>query len=215
MIDHNTVDQGYNFGMLYAGAVWLAGSGGAAAAAFAVENFSLTNTLAYHRDNGLMGEDAGTGTPALTRQTQIYRWTNNVLAGAAAQPYPDVTWRPTVQQHQAQFNPDYTLVATSTYRKAATDGSDSRCRLGPVAARLEGAAAASECACPDEGQRITRLGDCAVHIRMDSPGLPSAGAPRTWQVSWDRAAECRGHWSGLRNTTDEALTLLLPLGQND
>jgi hypothetical protein len=124
VFDHNTVDQGYNFGMLYGGAVWLAGSPAPRAAAFAVEDLTLTNTLAYHREYGLMGEDAGIGTPALTRQTRTYRWTNNVLAGATTHPYPDVTWRPTVQQHQAQFNPDYTLVATSTYRRAATDGTD-------------------------------------------------------------------------------------------
>ena len=124
VVDHNTVDQGYNFGMLYAGAVWPAGLPAARTAAFAVENLTLTNTLAYHRQYGLMGEDAGTGTPALTRQTRSYRWTNNVLAGATTQPYPDVTWRPTVPQHQAQFNPDYTLVATSTYKNAATDGTD-------------------------------------------------------------------------------------------
>ncbi len=84
----------------------------------------MTNTLAYHREYGLMGEDAGIGNAGADEQTRSYRWTNNVLAGAATQPYPDVTWRPTVQQHQAQFNPDYTLVATSTYRRAATDGTD-------------------------------------------------------------------------------------------
>jgi hypothetical protein len=124
VLDHNTVDQGYNFGMLYGGALWVAGTSAPRAAAFAVEDLTITNTLGYHRDYGLMGEDAGTGTPALTRQTRQYRWTNNVLAGATSQPYPDVTWRPTVQQHQAQFNPDYTLVTTSTYRRAATDGKD-------------------------------------------------------------------------------------------
>ena len=102
----------------------MAGSPAPRAAAFAVEDLTITNTLAYHDEYGFMGEDAGIGTPALTRQTRTYSWTHNVLAGATTHPYPDVTWRPTVQQHQAQFNPDYTLVATSTYRRAATDGTD-------------------------------------------------------------------------------------------
>jgi hypothetical protein len=47
-----------------------------------------------------------------------------VLAGGAGQPYPAVTWQPTVAAHRAQFNAGYSLVASSTYRGAATDKLD-------------------------------------------------------------------------------------------
>ncbi len=56
--------------------------------------------------------------------TRSYQWTHNVLAGGAGYTYPPVTWLPTVAEHRAQFNPDYSLVPSSTYRGAATDKLD-------------------------------------------------------------------------------------------
>ena len=124
VLDHNTVEQGRTFAMLYGGAVWIAGSAQPRDAAFAVESLTITNTLAYHREYGLIGEDSGIGTSALTRQTRSYTWTQNVLAGPGSEQYPAVTLRPSLEEHRAQFQPDYSLVAGSKYRNAGSDGKD-------------------------------------------------------------------------------------------
>ena len=124
ILDHNTVDQGYTFGVLYNGGVWPAGSDRARPAQFAVEDLTITNTLANHNEYGLIGEEAGIGTPGLTQRTRRYRWTHNVLAGGGPANYPPMTWRPSVQEHRANFAPDYKLVATSKYRKGGSDGED-------------------------------------------------------------------------------------------
>ena len=124
VLDHNTVDQGHSFALLYGGAVWIAGNPSARLAQFAVESLTVTNTLAYHREYGLIGEDAGIGTPGLARQTRSYTWSHNVLAGAGGHPYPDPTFRPPVAEHRAQFRGDYSLTSTSKYRKAGINGED-------------------------------------------------------------------------------------------
>ncbi|MEO5898238.1 MAG: hypothetical protein ABIS06_21335 [Vicinamibacterales bacterium] len=123
-LDHNTVDQGYSFAVMYAGTVWIAGTAGTRPAQFAVESLTITNTVAYHRDYGVFGEDAGIGTPALTKQARSYTWTHNVLAGEGNEQYPPVTWRPSIEEHRAQFGPDYSLKAASKYRNAGRDGAD-------------------------------------------------------------------------------------------
>ena len=124
VVDHNTVDQGYNFGTLYNGAIWPAGTDKPRLAQFAVEDLTITNTLANHNEYGLIGEDAGIGTSGLTRCTRHYRWTHNVLAGGAPQNYPAMTWRPSVEEHRGNFTPDYHLTTTSKYRKGGNDGQD-------------------------------------------------------------------------------------------
>ena len=123
-VDHNTVDQGANFLTLYTGDVWPAGTASPRPAQFAVESLTITNTLANHNEYGAFGENAGIGTPALAALTRTFQWTHNVLAGGAAYSYPAVTWLPTVSAHRAQFNGDYTLIPTSTYRGAGTDQQD-------------------------------------------------------------------------------------------
>jgi hypothetical protein len=121
-IDHNTVDQGRNFLTLYTGSVWLAGTPAARDGQFAVESLTVTNNLGNHNDYGVFGGSIGTsGLAALTRS---YQWTHNVLAGGAGYTYPGVTWLPTVAVHRAHFNPDYSLVPSSSYRGAATDRQD-------------------------------------------------------------------------------------------
>jgi hypothetical protein len=123
VIDHNTIDQGYNFTTMYFGDVWPTGASGARPATYAAESLTVTNNLAYHREYGLWSE-AGIGTPGLEGITKRYVWTHNVLAGQNDYRYPDVTWRPTESEHRANFNPDYTLVAGSKYRGAGNDGQD-------------------------------------------------------------------------------------------
>jgi hypothetical protein len=123
-LDHNTVNQGGTFATLYKGDVWPAGTAGARPAAFAVENLTITNTLAYYGDYGLFADGAGMGKVGLTAMTRTYLWTNNVLAGGGGVVYPSITWMPSVLDHRAQFNSDYTLVTTSWYRHAGNDGQD-------------------------------------------------------------------------------------------
>ncbi|MBA2303968.1 MAG: right-handed parallel beta-helix repeat-containing protein [Acidobacteria bacterium] len=123
-VDHNTVEQGHTFAMLYGGSVWAAGTAQPRSAQFAVEKLIITNTLAYHRDYGVFGEDAGVGIAALAKQARTYSWSHNVLAGPGSEPYPSVTWRPSIQEHQAQFESDYSLTPTSKYRQAGKDGAD-------------------------------------------------------------------------------------------
>ena len=123
-IDHNTVDQGHSFALLYTGGVRPRGTEKGRPAEFAVEDLTITNTLANHNEFGLIGESAGIGTPGLTARTKTYRWTHNVLAGGGPQPYPTMTWRPTAQEHKANFTPDYKLVPGSKYRNAGNDGQD-------------------------------------------------------------------------------------------
>ncbi len=123
-LDHNTVDQGSNFATLYKGDVWQAGTAAPRPGKFAVENLRITNTLGNHNDYGVFGENAGIGTTALVALTATYAWTHNVLAGGAGHAYPAVTWTPTMAEHRAQFNPDYTLVASSSYRRAGNDSLD-------------------------------------------------------------------------------------------
>jgi hypothetical protein len=123
VIDHNTIDQGYNFTTMYFGDVWPAGASAARPATYAAESLTITNNLAYHRDYGLWSE-AGIGTPGLEGITRRYVWTHNVLAGSTEYKYPDVTWRPSEAEHKANFTADYSLIAKSTYRAAGNDGQD-------------------------------------------------------------------------------------------
>ena len=153
-VDHNTVDQGGNFATLYNGDVWIAGASAPRPAQFAVETLTITNTLANHNEYGVFGDGAGIGTLALAGLTRTYQWTHNVLAGGTGQAYPGVTWRPTMAEHRAQFNPDYSLVAASWYRGAGND----RKALGvSVAGVLHAAGAGNECSDPALARRRRQI----------------------------------------------------------
>lgn len=125
-LDHNTIDQGWNFAILYTGSIWVAGTSAVRAAQFSVESLTVTDTLANHNEYGLFGDSTGIGTTALAQLTRTYTWTHNVLAGEAGwgHTYPEVTWQPSMAEHRAQFTDGYRLVATSSYRNAGNDGRD-------------------------------------------------------------------------------------------
>jgi hypothetical protein len=124
-IDHNTFVNNGGLGVLYKGGVWRNGEPAVREGRFAVQQLTFTNNLAYHNESGLFGDAVGSGLPALTAHTSNYTWTNNVLANRiGGYTYPPITWHPTAAEHQAEFNPDHTLTATSKYRKAASDKSD-------------------------------------------------------------------------------------------
>jgi len=117
--DHNTVAQEGNVLTLYAGEVWLAGELAARPAAYAASSLTVTNLLAYHNEFGVKADGGGSGTPALEQMAPGYTWTHNVLAGGYPYPYPEYTWRPPVEEHAAQFTPDYGLAPNSVYCGAA------------------------------------------------------------------------------------------------
>lgn len=125
-LDHNTVVQGGTFAIAYKGELWIAGERAPRPAAYAIDNLTVTNTIAAHNDYGFWGEDAGIGTSAIDGLTRSYTWTNNVIAGELGwgRVYPVITWQPSMAEHLSEFNPDYTLVAGSSYRGLATDGTD-------------------------------------------------------------------------------------------
>lgn len=120
-IDHVTADNGYTFLKLYKGGI--RPNGPWRPAEYAIESLTVANTLAYHNEYGVWGEDAsGLGLPALQSLTKGYVWRQVALAGGPSVPYPPETLRPTVVEHKAQFNPDYSLTSSSSYRTVATDG---------------------------------------------------------------------------------------------
>jgi len=124
VIDHNTIDQGAMLVSLYKGTVWPTGAAAARAGAYAVERLTYTNNLARHNTYGVKGQGTAVGAPSLSAYTVSTVWTNNVLAGGAGQPYPPITWVPSVAEYQSQLAPDYSLVPQSPYCRAATDGRD-------------------------------------------------------------------------------------------
>jgi len=123
-IDHNTIANGSTLMVLYIGSVWNAGSPAPRTANFAVEQLTYTNNLAYHNTYGVKGDGSGVGTPSLIAHTVTFTWTNNVLAGGAGQPYPVITWVPSVEEYVAQLDRNYHVRPTSPWSNAATDGRD-------------------------------------------------------------------------------------------
>lgn len=126
-VEHNTVKNGYTFLYLYPGGIWPQGTPEPRPAQFAVELLVLRNNLGYHNDYGVFGEEGVIGTLALERWTTSYSWTHNVLAGVYPYGYPMVTMRPTVPDHEAQFQAlevPYSLTSASVYRGAGSDNTD-------------------------------------------------------------------------------------------
>jgi len=123
-IDHNTVDQGYTLMSLYNSTVWPAGTAAPRPGTYAVQSLTYTNNLARHNAYGVKGQGTAVGTPSLTAFTVSRVWTNNVLAGGAGQPYPPITWLPSVADYDSQFATPYHLKPESPYCGAATDGRD-------------------------------------------------------------------------------------------
>lgn len=124
-IDHNTFDNGGTFLGLFLGGIRVATEGGVLRpAAYAVQKLTVTNNLARHGTYGITGEGLTPGTPALALAT-AWSFLNNVLAGGdAIYKSPATTRRPTVADYAANFGADWTLLPTSAYVAAGTDGKD-------------------------------------------------------------------------------------------
>ena len=171
--DHNTVRQGGPFAILYKGEVWPSGEG-PRAARVAAESLTITNTLAHHNDLGVLGDDVGTGAVALVTLTSAFVWTHNVLAGEGGwgYVYPPGTAVPSMAEYLSHFNSDGSLSSTSTYRRAATDGSDLGARNPP----------------PSEGaiNEPPQVGNAPPIVKVTSP---TAGATFTAPATITLAAD--------------------------
>lgn len=124
-LDHNTVANGGTLMKFYRGTIRNA-DGSSRSGTYAIGNLALLNSLMQHGAYGIWGESSGIGIPALTHHTLTYDMRRNVIAGEQGweYSYPPDTVQPALAVHQAQFNPDYTLVDGSSYRGAALDGLD-------------------------------------------------------------------------------------------
>ena len=86
----------------------------------------VTNNLAKHNLYGIFGTAVGSGMPAIEAMLEKPIFTRNVLAGAtqAGYSYPATTLSPTVATFNSEFNPDWTLKASSSWKSSGTDGKD-------------------------------------------------------------------------------------------
>jgi hypothetical protein len=89
--------------------------------------FVFRNNLAMHNDYGIKGDGRGIGNDTLSAYFPGAVMTGNVIAGGPASQYPAGNQFPSVSQFYSQFvgasADNYELVASSSYGKAATDGS--------------------------------------------------------------------------------------------
>jgi hypothetical protein len=132
-IDHNTIDN--NSGDIWEAAGYIEAGDISTpteqrAGLYGIDHFVFTNNLMKKGPYGWLTLNHAIGQVVwmLEKSTQSYVWFNNVVAGAAGEIYPNCGGAfdcfPSVAEHNAQFNADYTLVAGSRYRGAASDGTD-------------------------------------------------------------------------------------------
>ncbi len=114
---------------LYMGDVWPSPAGSSRAATFALEDYTMTNSVMSHRDFGMFADGDGQGTSALNfmvlNGSAGYVWTNNAVAETVIA-YPSGTLTPDQATHDAQFlnTTTYPLIPGSIYRGVGTGGSD-------------------------------------------------------------------------------------------
>ena len=134
-IDHNTIDNNGPNGDAPGPAAYIdAGDVSTPtehrAGLYGIDHFVFTNNLMKRGQHGwlTLNHAEGQVTSMLEKATRSYVWTNNVIAGAAGDTYPNCGGGfdcfPTVAAHNAQFNADYTLISGSRYRGAGSDGTN-------------------------------------------------------------------------------------------
>ncbi|MGE5813275.1 MAG: hypothetical protein ACM36C_02200 [Acidobacteriota bacterium] len=122
--DHNTFFNNGSLLQMYLGTV-IRSSGSKTTGAYAVNSLVMTNNLTQYGSYGVIGCSASIGTATLEACTTSYDFRRNVVAGGSTSAaFPPDTLRPTLAYYLAQFNPDYTLISTSPYKKAGLDGQD-------------------------------------------------------------------------------------------
>jgi hypothetical protein len=120
VVDHNTFISPDGYGV-----VNVSGA--------ATTGFVFTNNVARHNSYGIIGTGYGVGNSSIAQFFPGSTITRNVFAGGNASLYPAGNLFPTVADFVAQFvsyaGGDFSLVPTSSWRNAGTDGAD----LGAVA----------------------------------------------------------------------------------
>ena len=91
-----------------------------------MRGIAVTNSIGKHNLYGVFGSNVGSGLPAFEAMLEAPVFLKNVLAGAtqAGYVYPATTISPTMTEFNAQFTPDWSLVSSSAWKNAGTDGRD-------------------------------------------------------------------------------------------
>jgi hypothetical protein len=119
LVDHNTIIHSGNVITAY---------GEKSKTPIPIPGFRYTNNLSQHNAYGIFGNGVGYGTRAIQTYFPDGTIRGNVLAGGQASRYPPGNFFPSVAQFLADFlaaaKGDYRLAPRSSYRRAASDGTD-------------------------------------------------------------------------------------------
>ena len=115
VVDHNTFISPDGYGVVNA-------SGGP------TTGFVFTNNVARHNAYGIIGSGYGTGNSSINQFFPGSIVTRDVLAAGNPSLYPPGNLFPTIAEFEAQFvsypGADFSLVSSSSWRNAGTDGAD-------------------------------------------------------------------------------------------
>jgi hypothetical protein len=118
-VDHNTI--------LHTGNV-ITAYGRKSGAFITIPGFRYTNNVSKHNAYGIFGSGTGYGMAAINAYFPDSTIRGNVLAGGPASRYPAGNFFPSLSQLMADFTNfaqgNYRLTPRSSYRRAASDGSD-------------------------------------------------------------------------------------------
>ena len=106
-------------------------------------NVVFANNIAFTNAYGVKGDGASSGLPTLAAYFQNYSFVGNALVGGDASLYPAGNFYPTTITAIGFTNiaaGDYSLVASSPYKGAATDGKDIGCDSAALTASRDGSA---------------------------------------------------------------------------
>jgi hypothetical protein len=118
VIDHNTVFQTGTFLLFY---------DQREGRPRPIANVRVTNNLAFHNEYGILGDQYGSGLPAIDAYLTRPDIRANVLSGGDPGRYPPGNFFPSIDSFLSEFvgtgAGDYRLKPTSRFRSAGTDGS--------------------------------------------------------------------------------------------
>jgi hypothetical protein len=133
VVDHNTID--------HSGTSLVSVYGGTSADRREVYGFRYTNNLARHGKYGVFGNGMSTGTSTINTYFPGSEFRRNLFSGGSASKYPiDNFFGPAFDDQFTDWSSgDFTLLNSSPFKNAGTDGKD----LGADIARLAAAFAAA------------------------------------------------------------------------
>ena len=98
--------------------------------------FAFTNNLGRHLNYGIIGRNRAPGNDTISAFFPGSRITSNVIADGVASRYPAGNQFPSTTEFRAQFvnfsGGDFRLIATSAWKRAASDGGDIGCSAAVV-----------------------------------------------------------------------------------